>query len=140
VALLLAVAGLSAFQARVYPTLTWSAFWVTAVGTLAFIAGILGMTFAEAPIEGEAYWGIWFLGTLTAIVGSTLFAIATYRTRALSRVAATLIGSGSLLFFTLNAGSQLLGAVILFCFFLGWFAIGVQAIRLDRPMGVSQPI
>ena len=140
VALLVAVAGLSAFQARVYPTLTWSAFVVTAVGTLAFIGGFLGFTFAEGPNAGDGYWGIWLLGTLMAIVGSTLFAIATYRTRALSRVAATLIGSGSLLLFTLNPGSQLFGAVVLFCFFLGWFAIGIQAIRLDRPAGARQPI
>jgi hypothetical protein len=140
VALLVAVAGLSAFQARVYPTLTWSAFGLTAIGTLAFIVGLLGITFAEGPNAGEAYWGIWLLGTLTAIAGSTLFAIATYRTRSLSRVAATLIGSGALLLFTLNSGSQLLGGVVLFCFFLGWFAIGVHAIRLDRPARAPQPI
>jgi hypothetical protein len=140
VALLVAVAGLSAFQARVYPKLTWAAFVVTALGTLAFIGGFLGFTFAGGPNSDEAYWAIWALGGLTAIAGSTLFAVATYRTRALSRVAATLIGSGPLLLFTLRPGSQLLGAAVLFCFFLGWFVLGVQAIRLDRPVSASRPI
>jgi hypothetical protein len=133
--LLVALAGLSAFQARVHPRLTWVAFAVTAVGTIAVIVGFAGTT-----LVGEPYWGVWFLGVLTALAGSALFAIATYRTATLSRGAAVLLGVGSILpFVTLGTSlpGVLLAAVI--CFLLGWFTLGIQAIRMDRPATDPRP-
>lgn len=129
--LLVALAGLSAFQARTNPTLSWVAFLVPAVGTIACILGLIGTYVAG----DEPFWIMFGLGGLTAIVGSALFAIATYRTAALSRSAAALLGVGSIVILvTLSSPSlQTLAAVGLAAFALGWFALGVHAIRIDRP-------
>jgi hypothetical protein len=89
---------------------------------------------------GDALWVVWFLGSMTALAGSALFAIATYRTAVLSRAAAALLGVGSLLpflgllqFLGLATNSEALLPAAIICFLLGWFGLGVQAIRLDRP-------
>ena len=132
--LLVALAGLSAFQARVHPRLIWLAFAVTAIGTVASLAGLAGLALAS-----DAFWVVWFVGGMTALAGSALFAIATYRTAVLSRPAAALLGVGSVLPFLGFAvnGEALLPAAIT-CFLVGWFALGVQAIRLDRPIARAQ--
>lgn len=137
-ALLVAFAGLSAFQARTNPGLAWAAFALPAVGTIASSVGIIGFQLSED------YFLVWALGTLTFFVGSTLFAIATYRTAALSRGAAVLLGVGSALtmIFAMSGGgnaSPVLMVAALSCFGLGWFALGVQAIRLDRPSTEPRP-
>ena len=92
-------------------------------------------------VGGDSYWGIWFLGVLTALVGSALFAIATYRTAALSRGGAVLLGIGSVLPFIGLTGVSVQGLVLaaVICFLLGWFALGIQAIRLDRPATATRP-
>ena len=77
-------------------------------------------------------------------MGSTLFAIATYRTAALSRGAAVLLGVASVLpMIVLSGGganpSPILVVIALSLFGLGWFALGVQAIRLDRPATELRP-
>ncbi len=137
VILLVALAGLSAFQARVAPRLIWGAFAVTAVGTLVAIVAFLALNL----LGGELLWNLGALGVVTAMAGSELFAIATYRTAALSRGAAVLLGVGSALPFVALFGSnlELLIAAGLLCFLLGWFALGVQAIRQDRPMTEPRP-
>jgi hypothetical protein len=130
-ALLVALAGLSAFQARSHPVLSWAAFAVTAIGILVGIVGIVGL-----QLVAEEYWMAFILGILGAFVGSTLFAIATYRTAALSRGAALLLGVCSVLTIAAGQGGNILGPVPLVVtsigFTLGWFVLGVQAIRLDR--------
>jgi hypothetical protein len=134
-ALLVALAGLSAFQARVHAGLIWMAFAMTAVGTVAALVGLVGTAYA-----GEPFWGVWFLGTVAALAGSALFAIATYRTAVLSRAAAALLGVGSVLpFLTLGSNNQALLLAAVICFLLGWFALGVQAIRIDRPATEPRP-
>ena len=136
-ALLVALAGLSAFQARTHPQLAWAAFALPAVGTIASMVGVIGFELSED------YFLVWALGTLTFFVGSTLFAIATYRTAALSRGAAVLLAVGSVLtIFGASGGgnpSPVLMAAALSCFGLGWFALGVQAIRMDRPATETRP-
>ena len=137
-ALLVALAGLSAFQARTHPGFAWAAFVIPAVGTIASIVGIVGFQLSED------YFLAWALGTITFFVGSGLFAIATYRTAALSRGAAVLLGVDSALtmIFATSGGanpSPVLMAVALSGFGLGWFALGVQAIRVDRPATEPRP-
>jgi hypothetical protein len=131
-ALLVALAGLTSFQARAHPELVWTAFALPAVGTIASAVGIVGFRFSED------FFVLWMLGTLATFVGSTLFAIATYRTAALSRWAALVLGVGSMLtliFGMIGGGnpSPVLMIAALSTFGLGWFALGIQAIRLDRP-------
>jgi hypothetical protein len=131
--LLLALAGLSAFQARTDPHLTWLAFAVPAIGLIMVVVGAVATT-----LIGDSYSDVAFFGVLAALAGSTLFAIVTYRTAVLSRGAALLIGVGSVLPFFAGAVPYLY-AVSIVCFLLGWFAMGIQAIRLDRPATDPRP-
>jgi hypothetical protein len=128
---LVALAGLSAYQARTQPTLAWVAFLVPAAGTVACLIGIVGSFVAY----DELLWMMFALGALTAIVGSVLFAIVTYRTRTISRAGSVLLGVGAVLtLITIGSPStQSLAAVGLACIALGWFALGVQAIRASGP-------
>lgn len=134
--LLVAVAGLTAFQARTDPHVTWAAFAVPAIGLGFFGIGAFGMVVTG----GDDYWGLAMLGVLTGIVGSALFAIVTYRTAVLSRGASVLIAIGCVLPFVGIAMNLLAVAALgIGCFLLGWFALGVQAIRLDRPATEPRP-
>lgn len=140
VAMLIALIGLSAFQARTHPRLAWAAFAVPALGLVASLVGTIRMS-----SDGDASWSLWFGGLLTFFAGSVLFAIATYRTRALSRRSAGLLALGSILpFFTplfgLVPGTESLVIFVgLGAFALGWAALGVEAIRLDRPASAPRP-
>ena len=132
---LVAMAGLSAFQARTDPALTWTAFGFSAVGTIAVIGGFVGLTFIS-----EAFWGVWMVGLLATLVGSALFALITYRTAALSRAGAVLLGLGSSLPFTgLVTNSNVVIVVALSCLTIGWVALGIDAIRIDRPAPERRP-
>jgi hypothetical protein len=139
--LLVALAGLSAFQARTHPREAWAAFSLTAIGTIVGFVGILGILAIGEP-AGELYWVLFALGFLTAFVGFVLFAVVTYRTAALSRRASIAVGVGSVLpiaaAFAPQAQQSLYVAAAI-CFTLGWFALGVQAIRLDRPESRPRP-
>jgi hypothetical protein len=132
--LLVAVAGLSAFQARTHPEATWAAFIVTALGTFIFFAGYIG----SVILAQDGFWGLWFIGLLTVILGSGLFAAVTYRTRVLSRLGAALIGIGIAIILSeaiLEIPTLITAGMA--CFALGWFTLGVQAIRLDRPAAAT---
>jgi len=137
-ALLVALVGLSAFQARVHPVLSWAAVAIAAAGTIVGIVGIVGL-----QLVAEDYWIAFILGILGALVGSTLFAIATYRTAALSRGAALLLGVCSVLTIAAGQGGNILGPVPLVVtsigFALGWFVLGIHAVRLDRPASDPRP-
>jgi hypothetical protein len=100
------------------------------VGGVAFMVGVVGI-FAGG---GESSWAIFVLGGLTALVGSAVFAVATFRAGILSRSAAVLIAVGSplILLATSGLGEQALGALSLALFATGWFGLGVHALRLDR--------
>ena len=107
---------------------------VAVAGLSAFLAGLVGTL-----VAGDAFWVVWFLGSMTALAGSALFAIATYRTAVLSRAAAALLAVGSgLPFLGFATNSELLLPAAIICFLLGWFGLGVQAIRLDRPAARAQ--
>ena len=82
------------------------------------------------------------IGVVTMLVGSGLFAVATWRTRSLSRAAAGLLVVGAILVVPGLAGvagglvpREVAGLAILatiLAFPAGWAALGVSALRLDR--------
>jgi hypothetical protein len=137
-ALLVALTGMSAFQARSNPSLVWTAFGLTAVGTLAiFIAGV-----SDLAGVGPTDWrdGPLPIGSVTAALGSATFGIATYRGSVLSRKGALALVIGPVvgLIGAIAVGQNLweLGMLLvgvgIVSFLAGWFTLGVAAIRLDR--------
>jgi hypothetical protein len=133
--LLVATTGLTAFQARTYPGLSWAAFGLLTAGTIVAAIGFVGAWFGR-----DGFWNVGALGVLIGLVGTMLFAIATYRTAALSRGAAVLLGVGTVLPFASMVSSFYVFVVAgLVCLLLGWFLLGLQAIRLDRPATDPRP-
>ena len=133
--LLVAITGLTAFQARAYPGLSWAAFGMLVVGTIVAFIGFFG-----AWLGRDGFWNFGALGVLMALVGTMLFAIATYRTAALSRGAAVLLGVGAALpFLGMVLGQVMLMPVAMALFLIGWFLLGLQAIRLDSPATDPRP-
>ncbi len=133
--LVLALAGLTSFQARTYPVTSWTAFALLTVGTVIAIVSFVGVA-----AEEDGYWELGIIGLLVGLAGTGLFAVVTYRSAALSRAGAVLLATGSGLPFLAVALNQpvFVAAAILF-FLLGWFLVGVQAIRLDRPATDPRP-
>ena len=143
---LIALIGLSAFQARRYPALTWAAFAIPALGAVIALTGA-----AVTIVNGNSNWAVagwdgWALsmgGVMLLIVGSALFAFATLRTQALPRWAATLLLVGAIVIVPGLAG--VLGSVIpepliplalpviLGLYPAGWAALGWTALRVGRP-------
>ncbi|MBM4408521.1 MAG: PadR family transcriptional regulator [Chloroflexi bacterium] len=142
--LLVALAGLSAFQARRYPRMTWAAFILPALGAIISIVGVLAMEFVgDRPFVGDVSpWYVWMLGWLTLIVGSAIFAAVTWRTAALPRPPAALLAASALVILpglALTIGgivpeavAAILALVCLVAFAAGWVAVGWSALRLDR--------
>jgi hypothetical protein len=145
-ATLVALIGLSAFQARRYPALTWAAFAIPALGA---VAGLVGYALIAATGDSDAVliggispWMVGSIGLLTMVLGSSLFALATWRTRSLSRGASALLAAGALLVVIalLGVGSGGLSAPVaiipvvaaIVAFPAGWIALGVSALRIDR--------
>ncbi len=139
ISLLVALTGLSAFQARRYPRLTWAAFAIPALGAVVSVVGLIGMTTTgdEPFVGGLSGWYLWFFGSLGLFAGSGLFAIATWRVRTLSRRAAALLGAGCVAIVPALAGGfggpelvpQVLLGASLGVFAGGWLALGVSALR-----------
>ena len=98
-------------------------------------------------IGGLSAWAISTVGVLALIVGSALFAVATWLTRSLSRGASALLGVGALLVIPAIGGltgglvPEALGALLLVATILtfpaGWMALGVSALRIDGPRPVT---
>ncbi len=147
VATLVALVGLSAFQARSHPILTWAAFAIPAVGG---VIGIVGFVLVVVTGDGDSLLpgGIsaWFLGSIgvvALILGSTLFATATWLARSLSRLAAASLGVGAFLVFILlvglsggllpaplDGGFVIVGSAL---FPAGWVGLGFDALRIGGP-------
>jgi len=146
--LLLALVGLSAFQARRHPRLIWAAFAIPAIGLTLSAIGIVAMAgLGDRPfVAGISPWNLWILGVFATVFGSGLFGIATFRTAALSRPAAAMLAAGSatllgLMVFGFAAPASVSAAagpililVGLIAFCAGWVALGWTAIRLERPV------
>ncbi len=80
------------------------------------------------------------------IAGSLVFAIATYRTAALPRSGAVILGFSAVISLIGFVGASSLGGTVqpIFLaafgsFSIGWIVLGLQAIRLDRPALVAGP-
>ncbi len=140
-ALLVALAGLSGFKSRQHPLLVWAAFMIPAAGIIMCWVGGVAL-FLDTSGGSYSMLG---LGLGAMIIGSALFAGITYRTGALPRPAAALLGlsTGLLLVPMVISGlfqdRLVSGAVLLVAFQvgtvgypIGWIALGWGAIRLDR--------
>jgi len=141
---LVALIGLSAFQSRRHPVLAWAAFGIPAAGAIVALLGVVGMAVtgdSDAPIvAGLDGWMISSLGLLTLLLGSGLFALATWRSRSLSRRSAALLGLGSLAVVPALAGATgglvpeaLLIPVLIvtiLAFPVGWIGLGISALRV----------
>jgi hypothetical protein len=141
---LAAMTGLSAFQARSHPALTWAAFAIPAlgaiIGLLAYASIALSGDSDAVLIGGISAWNLGSIGLLTMLVGSSLFAVAAWRARSLSRPASGLLAIGSVLVVgaMLGVGSGALSAPIgvvsviaaILAFPAGWIALGVSALRV----------
>ena len=149
VATLIALIGLSAFQSRRHPALTWAAFAIpcagAVVGLLGWVAIVMMGDSDAAIVAGLSAWAIASIGLAAMVLGSSLFALATWLTRSLSRRAAALLGIGALLVAPTAAGvtggllpapmADVLVVVSVAAFPLGWVALGLSALRIDRPAG-----
>ncbi len=142
VLLLVGLTGLSAFQARTHPALVWAAFLLPAIGGAVMTFGLIAMAlFPDRPLVGDwAGWSFFFVGLLTTVAGSLLFAVITLRTRALPRSGAAFLAIASILALLSFVGSMGLGEWLqpvfiagFLAFPLGWVVLGLQAVRLDRP-------
>jgi hypothetical protein len=153
---LVALIGLSAFQARRHPLLTWAAFAIPAFGA---VVGLVG--YALAALSGDSDtvviggtrispWMVGSIGLLTMVVGSSLFAVATWRARSLSRRGSVLLAIGAVLVVPAlflgggggGGGLQWSAAVIPFiaaiaAFPAGWIALGVSALRITGPVPIT---
>jgi hypothetical protein len=146
IATLIALIGLSAFQARRYPALTWAAVAIPAAGGFVALLGVVAITVngdSDRGIIGDlSGWAIATLGLLAMLAGSGLFALATWRTRSLSRGAAALLALGALIVVPALGGLTgglvpsalvplaIFASVLLFP--AGWVALGISALRTDR--------
>jgi hypothetical protein len=152
-AFLLALIGLSSFQAREHPRLIWAAFALPALGIVMSSTGLVAMAaIGDRPfLAGLDPWSMWALGVIALIIGSALFALATYRTRALPRFGAGALAIGSgILFLVLLIGATGIvtgaesvapGLILagLVAFSIGWIALGWTAVRLDQPAATARP-
>ena len=89
-------------------------------------------------------WYVWSFGLIALLIGSALFAIASWLTHSLSRPAAIVLAASSVVLVPLGMGLDFLSfipemyapiaigaGVVAFSF--GWVWLGVSAVRLDNP-------
>ena len=87
------------------------------------------------------------IGLITMVVGSVLFAIATWRTSSLSRPASGLLAVGAVLVVValLGVGSGGLASPVaiiaviaaIVAFPAGWIALGISALRITGPAPIT---
>ena len=148
---LVALTGLSAFQARRYPALTWAAFAVPAASAVVALIGFAGLAAggdSDRPlVAGVGAWGIMSIGMMGLFIGSGLFALVTWRVRTLSRAAAAVLGFGAI---TMIAGlfgfagglvpstfQEVLMGVTVLAFSGGWAGLGISALRVSGPVSTT---
>ena len=152
VALLVALAGLSAFQARRFPRLVWASVTLPFVGSIVSIVGVLtamGVTPDDISFGGLTAWDVWITGMAALIGGSGLFAVASWRTGTLSRPGVGLLALGAAALLVVIPGASGLVSweplvsigffVTIAAFVVGWVVVGIGAIRSDRISLASLP-
>jgi len=150
-ALLVALVGLSAFQARRYPKLVWAAFALPFAGNLVSMLGVVALAVTDDGqfLGGFNPWEVWVGGLCAFVIGSGLFAIASWRTGSLSRAGAGLLALGAVTLLVMIPGMLGLIAweplvsigflVTLGAFVAGWVVTGIGAVRADRISLASSP-
>ncbi len=148
---LIALTGLSAFQARRYPALTWAAFAVPAASAVVALVGFAGIAATgdtDRPlIAGFSSWAVMSIGLVGLFIGSGLFALVTWRVRTLSRAAAAVLGFGAITMIAGLTGTAgglvpstfqpvLMGVTVL-AFSGGWAALGISALRVSGPVSTT---
>ncbi len=148
---LVALTGLSAFQARRYPALTWAAFAVPAASAVVALIGFAAMAAggdSDTPlVAGVGAWGIMSIGMMGLFIGSGLFALVTWRVRTLSRAAAAALGFGAITVISVLTGTAgglvpstfapvLMGVTVL-AFSGGWAGLGISALRVSGPVSTT---
>ena len=138
-AILLALVGLSAFQARRNPWLAWAAFVIPAAGTLISTVGMFGIATQSSDLPmffGFATWEVWVLGLLALVIGSILFALATLQAAVISKGAAIALAVTSGAFLVVasgmvgaTSGQGWLTAATVVAFGASWIWLGVSALR-----------
>ena len=126
----------------------WAAFVLPAIGAVVTVIGALGMVFVgDGRFIGQwSAWAVWLLGLVALIIGSGLFAVATWLTHTLSRPAAIVLVVASLGLVPLGLGMNVLPfipetfapiamGVWALLFSLGW----VGARRQRRPPRQPRP-
>ncbi len=150
-ATLVALVGLSAFQSRRHPVLTWTAFAIPAIGAFVALLGIVAVVVAgdsdSTFLGGLSAWAISTIGVTALVLGSALFAIATWLSGSLSRAAAALLLVGALLVMPALAGvtggfvPAALGYLALvtavLAFPVGWIGLGISALRVTGPRPIT---
>jgi hypothetical protein len=150
VLLLVALVELSAFQARTQPRLVWAAFAVPAVGTVLTIIGMVGMAIVpDRPFIAQVSgWEVFIVGLFAALVGSSLFGLATYRAAVLSRAGSLVLAAAApLALLTIlgtigasgSALSAAIGIITLAAWSAGWVLLGWAAVRLDGTLPRALP-
>jgi hypothetical protein len=143
-AILVALAGLSAFLARRYPRLIWLAFAVPALGAVLSIIGLVATSLAMPGtlLASLTPWETWFLGLLLLMAGSGLFGIAGLRAGGVSPLGSGLLLVAGLAVIPMLVGMSglvawepvisIMGLVLLLTFPGGWIVTGIGAVRADR--------
>ncbi|HEX3264330.1 MAG TPA: hypothetical protein VHR16_01570 [Candidatus Limnocylindrales bacterium] len=138
-AILLALVGLSAFQARRNPRLAWAAFVIPAAGTLISTIGMFGIATQSSELPmffGLETWEVWVLGLLAMVIGSILFALATLQAAVISKGAAIALALTSGAFLVVasglvgaTSGQAWLTAAAVVAFGASWIWLGISALR-----------
>jgi hypothetical protein len=118
---------------------------VPAVGAIVAIVGVIGMaSVGDRPFLGApSSWHVWILGTAGMLIGSGLFAIATWRVDTLPRWGAALLGVGAVTVIPVLMGvsggfvsesvGRSLSVLAMMAFAGGWILLGVGALHRERP-------
>jgi hypothetical protein len=129
----------------------WAAFLVPALGALVSIVGVVGMaTVGDRPYLGApSSWHVWIVGIAGLVIGSGLFAIATWRVDALPRRGATLLAIGAVMVLpvlvSIGGGpiAEWLGRIVtvlaMAAFGTGWIVLGIGALRQGRAVSIAPP-
>jgi hypothetical protein len=149
VALLVALAGLSAFQARRHPRLVWAAFALPTIGAMLSILGLVAMML-DVPgtlLARLTAWEVWFLGFLLLVASSGLFGLAGLRAGEFARLGFGMLSVAGLAVIPMLLGVSrlvawepvisIMGLVLMVTFVGGWIVTGISAIRADRPAILS---